>query len=182
MKRKYCRPALLAALSLTLCACHSTAPEQLPSDPTVPSNAAEPSYRIELETTLPQQELLTELIPDKCGAVRISARGIVNSIRYITDASQLPDNQALKQYDDAYFQDHALVLIVETVGSGSTRVGIASIEIEDSAATVTLFHRLPGDVATDDIAAWLLWAEVDAGLSCNWVVANHAMKPSVELN
>ncbi len=182
MKRKYRFPALLAALSLTLCACHSTVPEQSPSDPTAPGNAAEPSYKIELDTTLPQQELLTELMPDKCGAVRIPARGIVNSVLYVTDASQLPDNEALKKYDDAYFQDHALVLIIETVGSGSTQVGIASIDMEDSTATVTLYHRLPGDVATDDIAAWLLWAEVDAGLSCNWVVANHAMKPSAESN
>ena len=182
MKRKYRVPALLAALCLMLCACHRTAPEQSPSVPAATPGSTEPPYKIELDTTLPRQDLITDLKPDECGAVRIPYLGTPNSVRYITDAAQLPDNAALQKYDEAYFREHALVLVTETVGSGSVQVGIASIDIDGDVATVTLFHKLPDEIGTSDMATWLLWAEVDTGLSCNWVVANHAMKPSVELN
>lgn len=180
MTHKYRFPALLAALCLMLCACHRTAPSQSPSEPAAAPGSTAPPYQIELEPTVPRQDLIFDEV--KSEAVRIPFAGSANSIRYITDASQLPDNEALKKYDDAFFREHALILVTETVGSGSVQVDIASIEIDGDTATVTLTHKLPGEIGTDDMAAWLLWAEVDAGLELNWVVANHTIKPSAELS
>lgn len=109
------------------------------------------------------------------GKVRISYSGNYNSVRYVTSVSELPDNEALKQYDDAWFQDHALVLVVETVGSGSVDVGFESIYLEGNIATVTLSHEMQGD-GTSDMATWLLWAEVEVGLDCQWNLANPAVE------
>lgn len=111
------------------------------------------------------------------GKLRIPYSGNGSSVTYVTSAEQLPDYEELKMYDDAYFRSHALVLVTETLPSGSIDVSIAGIDINGSEATVTLSHEGPehGAAGTADMAAWLLWAEVDAGLDCRWTVANPAM-------
>lgn len=108
------------------------------------------------------------------GCVRVSYNGNISSVRYITSVDQLPGNEALKGYDEAYFAEKALVVVYETVGSGSVKVGIESIDN----GVVTISHDLPGDVGTADMATWLLWAEVDAGLDYTWSVANPAVEPN----
>lgn len=107
------------------------------------------------------------------GKVRIPYTGSRSSITYVTSASDLPDYEELAAYDDAYFQDHALVLVIDTVNSGSVDVGILSVDVEASAATVTLYHRMPSDaLGTTDMATWLLWIEVESGLDYQWTIAN----------
>lgn len=112
---------------------------------------------------------------DGAGKLRITYSGDYNSVRYVTSASALPDYEELKQYDDAWFETHALVLVIETVGSGSVDVGIESIYVDNGTATVTLSHELDG-AGTADMAAWLLWAEVETGLDCQWAIANPALE------
>ena len=106
------------------------------------------------------------------GLVRVAYNGNISSIRYITSVDQLPVNDALSAYDEAYFETKALVVVLESVSSGSVKVGIESIEN----GVVTLSHELTGDVATADMATWLLWAEVEQGLEGQWTVANPAME------
>lgn len=113
------------------------------------------------------------------GKVRVDYAGNYNSVRYVTEASNLPNFEELSQYDEAWFQSHALVLVTETVTSGSIQVGIASIRVEDGRASVTLSHELDGN-GTDDMATWLLWAEVETGLDYDWELANPALQSNAE--
>lgn len=115
---------------------------------------------------------------DKQGKTRITYSGNESSVRYVTSAADLPGYSGLEQYDDAYFEEHALLLVTESMTSGSVEVGIESVSVTDTVGTVTLYHGGPtiGKDNTDDMATWLLWAEVDAGLECRWTVANPALK------
>lgn len=109
---------------------------------------------------------------------RIPYTGNRSSVVYITSASELPSYSELAQYDDAYFEEYALVLVTETVSSGSMDVDILSVNINSTTATVTLYHEAPSDAAsTADMTTWLLWAEVEGGLDCQWVVENPALEP-----
>lgn len=113
------------------------------------------------------------------GKKRITYTGNRSSVIYVTSASALPDYEELKQYDEDYFKDHALLLVTETVNSGSIDVGIQSVFVKGSVGTVTLSHEAPdlNDAAvTTDMATWLMWTEVEQGLDCQWKVANPALK------
>ena len=112
--------------------------------------------------------------------LRLTYNGNVSSALYVTSAAQLPDYPELSAYDDAFFKDHALVLVQESVSSGSVEVGIESVSLKaDHTAVVALTHQGPGEgqVGTADMATWLLWAEVDTGLGdYQWTVANPALE------
>ena len=116
------------------------------------------------------------------GKQRIGYKENQSGVLYITSATQLPSGDAFKQYDDAFFQDHALVLVTLTVGSGSVQLEIESIFVSGDTATVTISHNLPGDVGTSDMATWYLWAEVEAGLDLKWTVAGIAKNDSFEIH
>ena len=96
----------------------------------------------------------------------------LSNARYITSVDMLPDNACFSKFDEAYFQEKALLLVTETVRSGSVDVEIESVKIEESTATITLSHSGAGGVGTGDMAVWLLWVEVEKDLVLNWVVAN----------
>jgi hypothetical protein len=114
------------------------------------------------------------------GCLRISYEGNKSSVRYISDVSDLPDYDELDQYDEAFFEDHGLVLVTESVNSGSMQTGIISVTVEDNTASVTLYHELEGDAGTTDMATWLLWAVVDAGMDdYEWEVVNPALASSL---
>lgn len=124
-----------------------------------------------------------EVEVDSVGKLRITYTGNRSGAVYVTDASQLPEYSELAGYDDAYFEDHALVLVTETVTSGSVDVGIAAVHVDGQMAAVTLYHEEPepGRVNTTDMATWLLWAEVEPGLEgCTWTVANPALRSGLE--
>ena len=112
------------------------------------------------------------------GKARIDYTGSRSEVRYVTSAEALPDCEGLADYDGAWFQDHALVLVTETVNSGSVEVEIAAITLENGTASVELSHGMSGDYGTNDMATWLLWAEVEPGLEgLTWTVANPALSP-----
>ena len=117
-------------------------------------------------------------VPGQVNRLRLTYNGNVSSALYVTSAAQLPDYPELSAYDDAFFKDHALVLVQESVSSGSVEVGIESVSLKDDhTAVVTLTHQGPGEeqVGTADMATWLLWTEVDTGLEdYQWTVANPA--------
>ena len=120
----------------------------------------------------------TDMVFGNVGTQRISYTGIVSSVEYITSPAQLPAGETFSKYDEAYFREHALVLVTDTVGSGSIRVGIEGILLSRDTAYVKVSRELPGDAGTADMATWLIWIEVDAGLTCQWRVLNPAYRPS----
>lgn len=186
MKRILC--ILLVAL-LALSGCRSSAGEVEPAV-TQETQATESSEAVEFtQESEPDTGVAGENLPEDGGdtltlgdggCLRVPYTVNQSSVRYITSASQLPDYEELRGYDDAYFETKALLLVLESVGSGSVEVSIADVTVEGSRAVVTLSHELQGDLGTADMATWLLWAEVEAGLDCQWSVANPALKPEAE--
>lgn len=112
----------------------------------------------------------------KTGRIRVTYTINMSSIRYITSVEQLPHYEELKQFDEAYFREKALILVFETVNSGMVQVDIESVTLNGNTASVRLAHNTSSGVSTGDMATWLLWAEVDRGLIYQWVVENPAVK------
>lgn len=123
-----------------------------------------------------EQEQGTELVIGETGKVRLSYSVNYSSVKYVTSVSELPDCDGLEAFDDAYFQDHALLIVIETVSSGSVDTGIQSAMADGSSAVVTLYHETKSGVVTADMTTWLLWAEVDKGLDYSWTVSNPAVE------
>ena len=102
------------------------------------------------------------------GRVRLPYTRRRSDARCITSASQLPDVPELKAYDPEFFAGHALLLVTHTA------------DITDGHGTVRLHRPLPArnQCVTQDMATWLLWAEVPAFWAVlSWTVANPALPP-----
>ena len=97
------------------------------------------------------------------GKLRLEYTGSRSSLTYVNYAE-------LAEYDAAFFEKHALLLVVDTESSGSIQVGFASID--PSTGTVTLSREMNGDVGTMDMATWLLWAVIDRDDSVTWSLEN----------
>lgn len=177
--RKMFALILVLALCLTAAGCRS-AMAPLPSENGTGQTPG--STDATVDTTSPSQDGEeiegTDMVFENVGTQRIGYSGIVSSVVYVTSPAQLPQNEAFSKYDEAFFREHALVLVTDTVGSGSVRVGIERILISGNTAHVKVSREMPGDVGTADMATWLIWAEVDAGLTCQWSVLNPAYRPS----
>lgn len=127
------------------------------------------------------QEILPgEIVPVYAqNKTRITYTHNQNYVQYITSATALDryGMDVFKQYDETFFEKKALVLVCETVTSGSLQVSIDQIVQQDSQITVVLSRELPGDAGTSDMATWLIWAEVDAGRNgYTWVLHNPMLK------
>ncbi len=114
------------------------------------------------------------------GKARLGYTGIAGTVRYITSPEQILQYEALRQYDAAFFREHALILVIETVTSGNTDIEISGVLLDGKTATVKLYHRNSSDASTMVMTTWLLWAEVDAGLDYVWHLENPAISPDVE--
>lgn len=168
---------LLLALLLMLTACTSGGETTEPTRTTETiQNVTEPA-----ETTAPSSEETKSpikplpgetdgiLLPyANPGKARVSYEGNRSYVRYITSVAELPEEEVLAVYDEAFFEHSALLLVVETVSSGSIRVEMGDIFLSGDTARVTLKREMSGDVGTADMATWMLWAEVEKGLSCGW--------------
>ena len=152
----------------------STTPSTEPSETTENTQPTDEST-----VALPGNDAVTM---GQTGKLRIAYTGNRSGVRYVTDPSQLPDYPELAGYDEAFFREHGLLLVTETVTSGSVGVDILSIVVENGMAVVTLDHQIPSGLGTADMATWLMWVEVDAGLDLTWVLANPALKPDNQQN
>ena len=183
MKKLVC---LVLSLLFLLTGCRSAGPAS--GDPTTQPSESETSAPIDTEPTetteitQPTAVTLDPVTMGQTGKLRITYTGNRSGVQYITDPSQLPDHPELAGYDEAYFREHGLLLVTETVTSGSVYVEIQSIIVENGIATVTLDHKIPSGLGTADMTTWLLWVEVDAGLDYTWNLANSAVKPNTEQN
>ena len=175
MKKLIC---MLLALMLVFSGCASSAASVAPTEPaTEPQETLEATETDPPEVTLHIGEKETEAAMETSatGAQRIEYKQNASSVRYITRAADLPAYEALDGYRNAeYFETKALLVVVDTVTSGSVKVAIDSV----GNGTVTLSKEMSGDMGTADMATWLLWAEVDQGLTENWTVTN----PGVQNN
>lgn len=184
--------ALICVLGLVLTGCNSDVSQQPSSGETVSGAEAQTrestvdfTEETDPEGTMPKNDGSTQpsgnsLQLGQDGKLRIAYKGNQSSVQYITSAAQLPKYAELEGYDEAFFEDHALVLVVETVNSGSVQVDISDISVDGTTAVVTLSHEMPGDAGTMDMVTWLLWVEVEPGLDCQWKVANPAVPASGE--
>lgn len=128
------------------------------------------------KTPLEQTPDGTDVSFGNVGKVRVAYTINRSSVQYVTSVAGLPQCEELAKYDEAYFKDHALLVVYETVGSGSVEVGISAIHADGGIAAVTLSHEMPGQVGTTDMATWLIWAEVDKDLDYRWEVTNPVYK------
>lgn len=179
MKKMFCM--LLAAL-LLLAGCQAPASEN-PDDTTAPPTETQAPTTVPAETapelvvTLPGGEGLAFANP---GKVRIDYTGNRSYVKYITSPEELPEEEALAGFDAAFFERSALLIVVETVGSGSVKLEIESIQVSGGTASVSVKRSMSGDVGTTDMATWLLWAEVDKGLDYEWTLKNASQLPMGE--
>ena len=93
---------------------------------------------------------------------------------------RLPYVPELKAYGPDFFAGHALLLVSDTTASGSLRPTLHTADIADGHGTVRLQRPLPArnQCVTQDMATWLLWAEVPAfWADLSWAVANPALPP-----
>lgn len=194
MKRSICLfLALLLALSLMATGCRSSQESAVSGsseaqntevkNETFPAEeGSEPEETVTL-ATVPKDGMVIQT-PESdveiaaTGAVRVDYAGNISSVRYITSVSQLPDYPELAVYDEDYFQEHALVLVLETVTNGTVAVDISGIYMNENTATVQLSHEAQGDMGTAVMTTWLVWAEVEAGLDYTWNVGNPAVEPN----
>ena len=175
MKKLIC---MLLALVLVFSGCASSATAEAPTEPaTEPQETLEATETDPPEATLHIEEKETEATMETSatGAQRIEYKQNASSVRYITRVEDLPAYEALDGYRNAeYFETKALLVVVDTVTSGSVKVAIDSV----GNGTVTLSKEMSGDMGTADMATWLLWAEVEQGLTDTWTVTN----PGVQSN
>lgn len=175
MKKLIC---LLMAFVLVFSGCASSAPVAEPTEPaTEPQETLEATETDPPEVTLHIEEKETEAVMETSatGAQRIEYKQNASSVRYITRVADLPAYEALDGYrSEEYFETRALLVVIDTVTSGSVKVAIDSV----GNGTVTLSKEMSGDAGTADMATWLLWAEVDQGLTENWTISN----PGVQNN
>ena len=171
MKKLIC---MLLAFVLVFSGCAPSAPIE---EPTEPQETLEATETDPPEVTLHVEEKETEATMETSatGAQRIEYKQNASSVRYITRVADLPAYEALDGYrSEEYFETRALLVVVDTVTSGSVKVAIDSV----GNGTVTLSKEMSGDMGTADMATWLLWAEVDQGLTENWTISN----PGVQNN
>ena len=183
MKKMTCM--LLAAL-LLLTGCQTAEPPET----TVP----EETIAIEEFATAPTVTIPIQTMPDLViggvegeemefrnpGKARIGYTENRSYVRYITSVDQLPAVGSWTGYDESYFETKALLIVVETLNSGSVQVDWESILVEGDTAAIHIKRTMAGDVGTADMATWMLWAEVEAGLELNWVLANASQLPQGE--
>lgn len=166
---------LLCVMCMLFFGCKS-ATQPSPSETTLPTGTNLPSSQTTPSSTVETEPISTmNPVVENSGKLRIPYTGNRSSVQYICSRSQLPADPIFDQYNDAFFREHALLLVTETVHSGSIQVSIGSVTIEGKQGRVVLERTMPGEAGTADMATWLLWTTVDAGLDVEWIIENPTM-------
>lgn len=191
MKKMICF-ALACMLLLTGCraAASGTTPPETTLEPTVPTTE-ETQSQVTTFPSLPEGtfgidpilgELEGELLPfENAGKVRLNYEGNRSYVRYVTSVEDLPPEGSWTGYDEEYFETKALLIVVETLNSGTVQVELESIIVDGDTAYVNVSRTMDGDVGTSDMATWMFWAEVEKGLEYDWTLLNASQLPAGEL-
>ncbi len=103
----------------------------------------------------------------------------ISQAKYITSVDDLPSYDALAEYDEAWFREHALLVILETVPGGKITIDIDSIKLDGSRADITLARGYDGKLSTTTNVVWLVWAEVERDLHYTWNITNPTLESNV---
>lgn len=191
MKRAYAMALCLLLLLSLLAGCRTSAgendtPETEATKPVEQNTVTVTEIPPEdVEVTVPKEGLTigageSDLAIGNVGRIRVDYTGNISSVRYITSADQLPEYPELQGYDEAYFRENALLLVLETVTNGGVEVGIQGIRVDEDRALVQLSHEAQGDLGTAVMTTWLVWAEVAPELNYTWTVSNPAVESQTE--
>jgi hypothetical protein len=121
-----------------------------------------------------------ELPFENASKVRLNYEGNRSYVRYVTSVQDLPKEGSWTGYDESYFETKALLIVVETLNSGSVQVDMESILVNGNTAGISIKRTMSGDVGTADMATWMLWAEVEKGLEYEWTLVNASQLPEGE--
>lgn len=191
MKKMICF-VLACMMMLTGCqaAGGGTTPPETTLAPTV-SSAEETQPQMSTFPTLPEGGFNPgpvlggqegdELPFENAGKVRLNYEGNRSYVRYVTSVKDLPREGSWTGYDEAYFQTKALLIVVETLNSGTVQVELEAIRVEGDTASVHIKRTLAGEVGTTDMATWMFWAEIPKDLTYKWTLANASQLPAGEL-
>ena len=190
MKKWICA---ILALMLILAGCRAGVGETTPAPETTqaPTEIPEENALASTFPTLMESDLAIggpvpggpegdQLAFENPGKARLPYQGSRSYVRYVTKVEELPPECSWEGYDEAYFQTKALVIVVETLNSGSVQVELESIRVKDNVASVSIRRTMTGDVGTTDMATWVFWAEVEKNLSYTWSLANASQLPAGE--
>ena len=183
MKKMFC---ILLVLTLLLAGCadagqsEATTPATTEPAPVTTEVPTLPEITVPaLDPVFGQGEGIELAFADP-GAARISYTGNRSYVKYITSVQELPAEGQWQGYDEAFFEQYALVVVVETVTSGSVQLELERIDIVEGEARVSLKRTFSGDVGTTDMATWMLWARVEKGLDYTWTLTGTSRQPQGE--
>ena len=71
---------------------------------------------------------------------------------------------ACDKYDDAYFEDHILVMVLLEEGSGSVRHKVKSVNVSADGQCCIYIDRIVPEAGTCDMAEWHILIELEAGV------------------
>lgn len=71
---------------------------------------------------------------------------------------------ACDRYDDAYFEDHILIMVLLEEGSGSVRHKVRSVNMSADGRCCIYIERIVPEAGTCDMAEWHILIEPEAGL------------------
>lgn len=158
---------LIAAALLTGCRSSKNPTTVAPTDPTAPTltegTRGEPDIGIDVKFKV-------------LGTQNIKYTLNISRAKYVTSVDELPNYEALEEYDEAWFKEHALLVIYETVPGGKITVDIDSIKLDGARADITLARKYDGKISTTSNVVWLLWAEVERDLHYTWNITNPTLE------
>ena len=67
---------------------------------------------------------------------------------------------ATKEYDEEFFKDHNIVLVLLTASSGSIRYKVENINLNDGVMEINITKKTP-EIGTCDMAGWHIIIETD---------------------
>ena len=185
MKKMIC---ILTVLMLLLTGCQA-APQPVETT-RAPVETTIPAVQETTVPTLPEATFSPGLVIggiegdqlpfESAGKVRLPYEGNRAYVRYVTRVEDLPPECSWEGYDEAYFETKALLIVVETVNSGSVQLELEAITLDGDTASVHIKRTMEGDVGTTDMATWMLWAELSREYDCNWALANATQLPAGE--
>ena len=175
--KKLCSLLLVGAIFLGLAGCVSTKPRQ-PLPNTTATTEPTHTQQVSVPVSHQAQYIRTNGGPDGARFPRVQIISDLPGLQdYYTKNREIYDLERKEQvyadttvgfldacdaYDDAFFKEHFLVVVILEEGSGSVRHQLRSVEqTPDRRLRVCIDSVLPGGIGTADMAQWHVILELD---------------------